>query len=163
MKLLTIDIEKRAIPGYRGCFVTRQGAVFGRRGHELSRFRNASGYLMVKADNRGLPVHRAVALAWIRNALGATDVNHIDGNKDNNRPSNLEWCSRSENIRHSLATGLHACPETPVIGFNPETGAGLWAKSQSEVKFFGFHQSLVNKCLKGERNHHRGYIWEYAA
>jgi hypothetical protein len=163
MNLLTIDIETREIPGFPGYFSSRLGRVLGRRGRELSAYRNASGYLVVKADQRHLPVHRAVALAWVGEPRGASDVNHIDGNKDNNCPENLEWCSRSENLRHSLSTGLHARPETPVIGVHRETGAGVWAKSQAEVKAFGFHQPLVNKCLRGERRHHRGYTWSYAA
>lgn len=162
MRLLTIDIEKREVPGYAGYQVSRDGRVWGRRGHELSRYRNPSGYLGVKAGSAFLPCHRAVALAWIGPPNGMTDVNHIDGDKDNNNPENLEWCTRSQNIRHALDTGLHAAPETPVIGVNPETGQGVWARSQAEVRAFGFQQSLVNKCLKGERRHHWGYQWSYA-
>ncbi|WP_162434564.1 HNH endonuclease signature motif containing protein [Pseudoxanthomonas koreensis] len=153
----------REIPGFDGYRVSRSGRIWSRTGRELAQYRNRSGYLGVKADEKFLPVHRAVALAWVGDPCGMTDVNHIDGNKDNNDPANLEWCTRSQNIRHALDTGLHACPETPVIGVNWETGAGVWARSQAAVKALGFQQSLVNKVLKGERPHHRGYVWRYAA
>ena len=46
-------------------------------------------------------VHRLVAMAF--HGLPTPDrkeVNHIDGNKTNNIPENLEWVSRSENLRH---------------------------------------------------------------
>lgn len=162
MKLLTLDIERREVPGFPGYRASRDGRVWGRRGHELSQFRNPSGYPTVKAGSSGLPVHRAVALAYIPNPERATDVNHMDGNKDNNAPENLEWCSRSQNIRHALATGLHANPETPVIGVNWETGDGVWAKSQSALKVFGFTQANVSKCLHGERPRHKGYQWSFA-
>ena len=156
-------VEIRDIPGFPGYRIARDGRVWSRTGRELNPYRNRSGYLGVKADGKFLALHRAIALAWLGDPGDMTDVNHIDGDKDNNDPSNLEWCTRSQNIRHALAHGLHACPETPVVGFNPKTGAGIWAKSQAEVRAFGFLQPLVNKCLKGERRHHRGFVWRYAA
>lgn len=51
-------------------------------------------------------VHRLVATAFIPNPDELPEVNHLDGNKLNNRVSNLEWCSRSSNQLHAFATGL---------------------------------------------------------
>jgi len=58
-------------------------------------------------------LHRLVAEHFIGDPLPEqTDVNHIDGDKQNNAVSNLEWCTRSENMSHAIKTGL----------FNPRTG-----------------------------------------
>lgn len=51
-------------------------------------------------------VHRMVALAFIPNPLNLPQVNHIDGNKQNNKIDNLEWISNLENMRHAWKTGL---------------------------------------------------------
>jgi len=51
-------------------------------------------------------VHRAVAKAHIPNPEGKPHINHIDGNKQNNRADNLEWCTAAENQLHAYATGL---------------------------------------------------------
>jgi hypothetical protein len=54
-----------------------------------------------------IKVHKLVALTFIKNEENKREVNHIDGNKKNNKPDNLEWCSRSENMKHAFKNGLH--------------------------------------------------------
>lgn len=53
-------------------------------------------------------VHRLVAKHFIENPLGKLEVNHLDGNKLNNKASNLEWCTRQENIKHSVENNLYS-------------------------------------------------------
>lgn len=69
-----------------------------------------SGYRYVMLHVNKKPtcrrVHRLVAQAFLPNPEGLKEVNHKDGNKDNNRADNLEWCTRSHNVKHSFDTGL---------------------------------------------------------
>ncbi len=53
-------------------------------------------------------VHRIVALVFLENPNGHKEVNHKDGNKQNNHYTNLEWCDRSYNIKHCHALGLRS-------------------------------------------------------
>jgi hypothetical protein len=51
-------------------------------------------------------LHRLVASQFCCKSEGCDFVNHKDGNKMNNRPSNLEWVTAGDNVRHALASGL---------------------------------------------------------
>lgn len=65
------------------------------------------GYLTLNFCPYGtFPIHRAVALAHVPGYKPGYCANHIDGNKLNNDPSNLEWVTYSENMKHAWKNGL---------------------------------------------------------
>ena len=72
--------------------------------------KSKAGYLMVKMEWQGKPfllaAHRGAFTVLIGPIHPGMDVNHLDGNKANNNPSNLEQVTRSENHRHAHRTGL---------------------------------------------------------
>ena len=59
-------------------------------------------------SKRTFRVHRLVMMAFnpVEN-MDELEVNHIDGNKKNNKIENLEWCTASENQIHAFKTGLN--------------------------------------------------------
>lgn len=59
-------------------------------------------------NNKGTThyVHRLVAEAFIPNPSSKPEINHIDGNRQNNLVTNLEWCTRFENTKYAIDTGL---------------------------------------------------------
>lgn len=74
---------------------------------------NGYQYICLVGDNRKKTTyryHRVVAEAFVDNPEGKPCVNHKDGNKYNNHPSNLEWVTHSENTRHAYKNGLMNIP-----------------------------------------------------
>lgn len=102
------------IPGYSSYLINKEGLVFSIHSDRvLSSYRDKLGYSMQGLNpdigNRTIVgTHRLLALAFLDypSNVGDLDVNHIDGNKENNELSNLEWVSRKENCDHAYRTGL---------------------------------------------------------
>lgn len=81
-----------------------------------------SGYYLLQARVDGkiisLKLHRLVAETWLESPEeelvnlcklshhGVVCVNHKDGDKTNNKPNNLEWCSHEDNVRHAYTKDL---------------------------------------------------------
>ena len=84
--------------------VLKDGRVRVFKSKILKPFISKSGYptatLSISGKNIKRSVHRLVAETFIENSFNKSDVNHIDGNKENNKVENLEWVSHSENLYH---------------------------------------------------------------
>ena len=104
--------EFRIIPGYEGYCVNQSGITKSIERDLMLRQYPLDGYLIVDtfrgSRTETLPVHRAVALAWIVNPRPEDFnlVNHRDGIRTNNWWENLEWTDYSGNNYHAVNTGL---------------------------------------------------------
>lgn len=91
--------------------IERDGRVYSlRKNKYLTPKRNHDGYLRIQIWDKGkcsfVAIHRLVAQEYIPNPENKPLVNHINGNKQDNRVENLEWCTQKENIQHAFKTGL---------------------------------------------------------
>ncbi len=124
----------KAFPRYS---VSEWGEVFGPRGR-LKACKDKRGYHRVWLyDSNGKRfekyVHRLVAECFVDGDKGLT-VNHIDGNKNNNHKSNLEWMSNADNLKHSFEAGLRDTKKTWATRRKTNNGFRLVPKEiQSQI------------------------------
>lgn len=103
----------RDIPGFPNYLITRCGNVVNKRTKRiLKNSINKDGYAKIRLSDsqkkKSYSVHRLVGMAFIKNPNNLPQINHLDGNKKNNKVTNLEWCDQSENSKHSFRIGLQS-------------------------------------------------------
>lgn len=132
-----------------------------------------NGYVTVdlSKDNKvkTVTVHRLVAEAFLPKEEGQTQVNHINCNKQDNRVSNLEWCTPKENREHARDNGRYEnphkkavrCVETGQV-FESSYKAAEWVNNKIK-KGSGQVRAMackIRSCATGTQHTAYGFKWE---
>lgn len=130
--------------------------------------KSVTGYLRIglrdKRNSRHwYGVHRIVAKAFIKPDPNRPYVNHIDGNKLNNRIDNLEWCTQSENAIHAFKMNLRRPTRSiPVDQFDLQGNFVKRYDSQAEAaRAMSVSQTSIHHAIAYGRTS-CGYYWRWA-
>lgn len=117
-------------------------------------------------------LHRLLASIFIPNPLMLPQINHIDGNKQNNNISNLQWCTPRENTIHAIKVlgvangrnykfGKEHYRSKPVCAVN-ENGEILMKFDcmQDAYRQTGIRESGISSCVNGKQKTAGGLIWK---
>ena len=121
----------------------------------MSSFLNEKGYACVILSKNNIrkkcKLHRLVATAFVDNPDSKKEVNHIDGNKLNNVPENLEWVTRSENVVHAYENRLQKKTYHKVMPVANMTDGKQFRSINSASMFYGIDRKKIkNSCVTGE-------------
>lgn len=133
-----------------------------------------NGYLRIIVKNKHYSIHRLVAETFIPNPQNKPEVNHKDGNKENNCVNNLEWVTRSENQIHSYRIlknipsmknhfkNNHVASKT-IYQFDKHNNLiKKWDSIIEATNTLNICACNITDCAKGNRKTAGGYIWRYA-
>ena len=155
----------KPIDGYPNYSISDHGRVRSiARGtpREMKTKEDRYGYPKVTIRSNGtsstVNVHQLVARAFVNGHDETMQVNHINGDKHDNRASNLEWVTVGDNLRHAYKTGLNVGPRKAVRII--ETG-DIYASEKECAASIGGILSGVSNCLQGRRNTYKGFHYEF--
>lgn len=122
-------------------------------------------------------IHRLVAEAFIENNNNYNCVNHINGNKKDNRVENLEWCTKEYNTSVAWKDGLikiskgrdnkmfgrygaNANKSKPIYQFDLDMNfIKKWDSQKDVERELGYKQNCISNCALGRSKSSYGYKW----
>lgn len=135
-----------------------------------------SGCLMRGGKQLFFLLHRLLAIAFIENPNNKKCVNHKNGNKNDNRLSNLEWVSHQENTSHGYKTGLispsygmlgkvgkkhHSSKGVDQISVGTGEVIKSWDSLHCPTREKGWDFRNIHACITGARPTAYGFKWRY--
>lgn len=128
-------------------------------GKILKPSRKPNGYMQINlftCDGRRKKeyVHRLIAITFIENPNKLPEVNHIDGVRNNNVVSNLEWVTHKENMEKSIL------PKRISVKRVLDGKTMIFNTIGEACSCLDLTGSNVSACLKGNQKTHKGYAFK---
>jgi hypothetical protein len=151
-----IDYPKYEVSNYGRVWNLDKGVEFFPnviKGYYRMNWRNDYGRI------KGLSLHRVVLDAFV-GPHPDLDINHIDGDKSNNRLDNLEFLSHAENMRHLAESRWMKRPGPKGYKVRILETGDVFRSVTACAKEIQCEPNYIFQCLAGERDSHKGCTFE---
>ena len=146
------------IRGYEGLYKISNLGRVANNTKILKQILCKDGYMRIHLYKNGVGkhvyVHRLVAEAFIQNRYDLPEVNHVDKQRNNNRVSNLEWCTKQQNMTHGKGKKIQQIKLNGTIlsTYESTAQAGRALKVDS---------GNISRCASGSCATAYGFVWRY--
>lgn len=125
---------------------------------------NGNGYKLVRIGNKYLYIHRLTATHFIPNPDNLQEIDHINGNKTDNRVENLRWVTHKDNMNNPITKHkMNSCKKKPVLQYTINNELiNKWDSISDVEKKLNIDNSTIIRCCKGKQKTAGGYKWQYA-
>lgn len=149
----------KKIKGHEDYIVSSEGKI----AKILSGTDNGKGYKTIIFPNGDRQYkHRIVAQAFIDNPNNYPIINHINGNKNDNRAKNLEWCTQSHNVKEAFRLGTHKPVYVKVVQKDLDGNiVKIWNSMKEIQDTLNIDYRRISKCCRKVRKTCCHYKWEY--
>lgn len=164
---------ERELTDFKGYIINDSGdnekTLFSKRFNKwVKPIMKSTGYyefhLYQKCKRTHKTIHRLIAETFIPNPENLPCVDHINGDKTDNRVENLRWCTSKDNNNYdvyisrkqnhpNLSKKVYQYTENNIL-------IKIWA-STMEAQRNGFDNTKISRCCLGKQKTHKGYKWSY--
>ena len=190
---MKLEEEWKDISGYEGRYqISNMGRIRSlprivkngigechKKGKILKPQKAVNGYMRATLCNekyyKHFKIHRLVAEHYIPNPENKPQVNHINGDKTDNRVDNLEFCTHEENIKHAIKNGLIDLEKRKLemIKLGKKRAKKVnqydlehkfikrWDSLKEASETLNINYGNISSCCIGNHKTAGGFIWEY--
>jgi DNA-binding XRE family transcriptional regulator len=134
-----------------------------RKGKILKKSIGTNGYYYISMykdkKQKSFKVARVIAQTFLNNPRNLPEVNHINSNRTDDRVQNLEWCNRSQNMKHAFDKGF-ACQKGEKNGYSKLSKKEVIEikrlhsigdyKQKELAKIFNISKTTIHNVIKGK-------------
>lgn len=160
-------VKWRKIKEFENYQVSNDGRIRNKNTKKVLKpwIRNGYYSITLRKDSKSFTknIHKIVGITWLKKTLNSNFINHIDGNKLNNKLENLEFVTPKQNTKHAIDNNL---TKPNVKKVKQYTKDGIFLKEFASIKEAEGKTGVSNKHIgsvcRGKRKTTGGYVWKYS-
>lgn len=163
-----MKVQRKKIPGFDGYYADTEGNIWStRRGRDFIRkpFKDRNGYLNVGLMGSKFKryVHHLVLLTFVGERPRGFECRHLNGIRTDNRPQNLRWGTRIDNVKDKIKHGVNhkgsknpssKLTEQAVKHIRGNYKKGMYGYRIAMAKKYGVSKNTIGLVLSGDRWKH---------